>query len=699
MVSRWPLEKVRNIGIIAHIDAGKTTTTERILFYTGRTHKIGEVHEGEATMDWMPEERQRGITITAATTACFWRGHMINIVDTPGHVDFTIEVERSLRVLDGAITILEASSGVEPQSETVWRQADKYRVPRIIFINKMDKLGASFEHSLQSIRERLGVTPLVIQLPIGQEETFKGVIDLVTMKAIIWEKDHLGAEFEVLEIPEEYREASLKAREEMIETLAEFDEEMMEKYIEGEDFTEEDIRKAIRRVTLNLDAFPVLVGSAFKNKGVQPLLDAVVDYLPSPLDIPPVRGWHHETGEEVTLPTTEDGPLAALAFKIFTDPYVGKLTFVRVYSGKIEPGMTLYNPVRGTSERVSRILRMHADKREELEELAAGDIGVIAGYKNVRTGDTLCERDYPVVLESIETPEPVVSAAVFPKTQKDQDRLFDSLQKLAEEDPSFRVTYDEETGETVISGMGELHLEIIQSRLAREFKTHIDLGEPKVAYRETITLPVTTEGKFIRQTGGRGQYGHVIMEFEPLERGSGVVFEERLRGMNIPREFVPSIEKGFRAALEQGVLAKFPVTDIKAVLVDGSAHEVDSSDYAFQVAASIATKEALEKGKPILLEPVMRLEVTTPEEYMGDVIGDINRRRGIIQGIEDRRGAKLITALVPLSELLRYASHLRSITQGRASFYMEFHHYGEVPREIAEKVIESRKKVATSRSR
>ncbi len=698
-MSRWPLEKVRNIGIIAHIDAGKTTTTERILFYTGRTHKIGEVHEGEATMDWMPEERQRGITITAATTACFWRGHMINIVDTPGHVDFTIEVERSLRVLDGAVTILEASSGVEPQSETVWRQADKYRVPRIIFINKMDKLGASFEFSLQSIRDRLGVIPLVIQLPIGQEDTFKGVVDLIAMKAIVWEKDHLGAEFEVREIPEDLRDAAEAAREEMVETLAEFDDEIMEKYIEGDPLTEEDIRQAVRRVTLNLDAFPVLVGSAFKNKGVQPLLDAIVDFLPSPLDIPPVKGWNPETGEELELPTTEDGPLAALAFKIFTDPYVGKLTFVRVYSGKIEPGMTLYNPVRGTTERVSRIMRMHANKREELDELAAGDIGVIAGYKNVRTGDTLCERDYPVVLEAIETPEPVVSAAVFPKTQKDQDRLFDALQKLAEEDPSFRVTYDEETGETVISGMGELHLEIIQSRLAREFKTHIDLGEPKVAYRETITLPVTTEGKFIRQTGGRGQYGHVIMEFHPLERGSGVVFEEKLRGMNIPREFVPSIEKGFRAALEQGVLAKFPVTDIKAVLIDGSAHEVDSSDYAFQVAASIATKEALQKGNAILLEPIMRLEVTTPEEYMGDVIGDINRRRGIIQGIEDRRGAKLITALVPLSELLRYASHLRSITQGRASFYMEFSHYGEVPQEIAQKVIESRKKVAAARSR
>ena len=691
-MSRWPLERVRNIGIIAHIDAGKTTTTERILFYTGRTHKLGEVHEGEATMDWMPEERERGITITAATTACFWREHMLNIVDTPGHVDFTVEVERSLRVLDGAIAILEGSSGVEPQSETVWRQADKYRVPRIIFINKMDKMGASFERSVASIRDRLRVTPLILQLPIGEEEAFIGVVDLVEMNAIVWEKDHLGASFEIRPIPQEMQETAEAAREELVETVAELDEELLEHYIEGEEITPEILRAAIRRVTLNLDGFPVLVGSAFKNKGIQPLLDAVVEYLPSPLDIPPIQGVHQITGETVELPTSEDAPLAALAFKIVTDPYVGKLTFVRVYSGVITPGTPILNVNQGKVERVGRLLRMHADKREEIERIAAGDIGVLVGYKQVRTGDTLADSDLPVLLESIDAPEPVVSAAVFPKSQKDQDRLFDSLAKLAEEDPSFRVVYDDETGQTVISGMGELHLEIIQSRLAREFRTHIDLGEPEVAYRETIRQPVVAEGKFIKQTGGRGQYGHVWMRFEPLPRGSGVEFVEELKGMNIPREFVPSVEKGFRSALEKGVLARYPVTDIRAVLFDGSSHEVDSSDQAFQVAARIATRKALEEGGSVLLEPIMRVEVITPEEYMGDVIGDLNRRRGIIQGIEDHHGARKVSALVPLSEVLRYASELRSLTQGRAYFHMEFDHYGEVPREIAERVIARRKK-------
>ncbi len=691
---RVPIERIRNIGIMAHIDAGKTTTTERILYYTGRTYKIGEVHEGTATMDWMEQEKERGITITAAATTCFWRNHRINIIDTPGHVDFTIEVERSLRVLDGAITVLCAVGGVEPQTETVWRQADKYRVPRIVFVNKMDRVGADFFGAVDMIEERLGARPLVIQLPIGAEADFVGVVDLIGMKAIVWEEETLGAKYHYEDIPEDLRDMAQEYREKLLETLADVDEGIMEKYLEGEEISEEEIKAAIRKGTINLDIFPVLCGAAFKNKGVQPLLDAVVDFLPSPVDLPPVKGVNPETGEEEERYPSEDEPFCALAFKVMVDPFVGQLVYFRVYSGKMTSGDTVLNTRRGKRERIGRLLRMHANKREEITEVRAGDIAAAVGLKDVITGDTICDIKHPIVLEAMEFPEPVISVAIEPKTKADQDKLGNALSKLAQEDPSFRVRFDEETGQTLISGMGELHLEIIVDRLKREFKVDANVGKPHVAYKETIRKPAKAEGKYIKQTGGRGQYGHVILEIEPLEPGSGFVFEDHIVGGVIPKEFIPSVEKGVREAMETGVLAGYPMVDIKVKLVDGSYHEVDSSDLAFKIAASMAFKEAASKANPVLLEPIMKVEVIVPEEYMGEVIGDLNARRGKIQNIGERKNAKVIDALVPLGEMFGYATTLRSLTQGRGTFTMQFSHYEEVPQNVAQEIIGKKNKAA-----
>ncbi len=691
---RVPIERIRNIGIMAHIDAGKTTTTERILYYTGRTYKIGEVHEGTATMDWMEQEKERGITITAAATTCFWRNHRINIIDTPGHVDFTIEVERSLRVLDGAITVLCAVGGVEPQTETVWRQADKYRVPRIVFVNKMDRVGADFFGAVDMIEERLGARPLVIQLPIGAEADFVGVVDLIGMKAIVWEEETLGAKYHYEDIPEDLRDMAQEYREKLLETLADVDEGIMEKYLEGEEISEEEIKAAIRKGTINLDIFPVLCGAAFKNKGVQPLLDAVVDFLPSPVDLPPVKGVNPETGEEEERYPSEDEPFCALAFKVMVDPFVGQLVYFRVYSGKMTSGDTVLNTRRGKRERIGRLLRMHANKREEITEVKAGDIAAAVGLKDVITGDTICDIKHPIVLEAMEFPEPVISVAIEPKTKADQDKLGNALSKLAQEDPSFRVRFDEETGQTLISGMGELHLEIIVDRLKREFKVDANVGKPHVAYKETIRKPAKAEGKYIKQTGGRGQYGHVILEIEPLEPGSGFVFEDHIVGGVIPKEFIPSVEKGVREAMETGVLAGYPMVDIKVKLVDGSYHEVDSSDLAFKIAASMAFKEAASKANPVLLEPIMKVEVIVPEEYMGEVIGDLNARRGKIQNIGERKNAKVIDALVPLGEMFGYATTLRSLTQGRGTFTMQFSHYEEVPQNVAQEIIGKKNKAA-----
>jgi elongation factor G len=687
-----PLEKVRNIGIIAHIDAGKTTTTERILYYTGRIHKIGEVHEGAAEMDWMEQEKERGITITSATTTCFWREHRINIVDTPGHVDFTIEVERSLRVLDGAVTILCSVGGVQPQTETVWRQADKYRVPRIIFVNKMDRIGADFFKVVADVEEKLGAKPVPVQIPIGAEDEFKGVVDLITMKAIVWEEETLGAKYHYEEIPEELQELAQEWREKMLEAIADIDEEIMMKYLEGEEITEEEIKQALRRGTIELKFFPMLCGSAFKNKGVQPLLDAIVDYLPSPLDIPPVKGINPKTGEEEERPASYDAPFAALAFKILTDPYVGQLTFIRVYSGLMESGSYVYNATRDKKERLARILRMHANKREEIPVLGAGDIAAAVGLRETYTGDTLCDPEHPILLEAMEFPEPVISIAVEPKTKADQEKLSIALQKLAKEDPSFRVATDHETGQTIISGMGELHLEIIVDRLKREFGVEVNVGKPQVAYRETIKSEVTQEGKFIKQTGGRGQYGHVWLKIEPLERGKGFEFYETIKGGVVPKEYIPAVEAGVREAMETGVVAGYPMTDIKVTLFDGSYHEVDSSELAFKIAGSIAFKEGAKRANPVLLEPIMEVEVTTPEEFMGDVIGDLNKRRGRVQGMEARGNAQVIRALVPLAEMFGYATDLRSMTQGRATYIMKFSHYEEVPPNVAEQIIGERNK-------
>jgi elongation factor G len=677
-----PLERTRNIGIMAHIDAGKTTTTERILYYTGISYKIGEVHEGTAVMDWMVQEQERGITITSAATTCFWRDHRVNIIDTPGHVDFTIEVERSLRVLDGAVAVFCGVGGVEPQSETVWRQADRYGVPRIAFVNKMDRVGADFGRVVAEMRERLRANPVVLQLPLGSEEAFRGVIDLVGMKAIVWEDESLGARYRQEEIPAEEREAASAAREKLIEALADVSEQVMEKYLDGREITEEEIRAAIRTGTVQMKIVPVLCGSAFKNKGVQLLLDAVVDYLPSPLDVPPVKGVNPNNGKDEERLASDSDPFTALAFKIMSDPYVGTLTFLRVYAGVMTTGSYVYNSVKGKKERIGRLLKMHANKREEIKEVYAGDIAAAVGLRDTTTGDTLCDESKPIVLERMEFPDPVISIAIEPKTKADQERLGGSLHKLATEDPSFRISTNPETGQTLISGMGELHLEIIVDRLLREFKVDANVGKPQVAYKETIRKAVEQESKFIRQTGGRGQYGHVVLRIEPLPPAGGFQFVDATKGGVIPREYIPAIEKGVKEAMESGVLAGYPVVDVKASVTFGSYHEVDSSEIAFKIAGSMAFKEAMGKASPVILEPIMSLEVVTPEDFMGEVISDINRRRGRIAGQEPRGRTQVISGTVPLAEMFGYATDLRSRTQGRATFTMQFSHYEPVPKGI-----------------
>jgi elongation factor G len=689
MPREYPLEKTRNIGIMAHIDAGKTTTTERILYYTGRIHRMGEVHEGSATMDFLPQERERGITITSAATTCFWKGHRINIIDTPGHVDFTVEVERSLRVLDGAIALFCAVGGVEPQSETVWRQANKYRVPRIAFVNKMDRVGADFFNVVNMIRERLGANPVPIQLPMGQGELFTGIIDLIKMKAVVYKEETLGATWEEFDIPKELVDMAVEYRTKMLESVSEFDDTLLVKYLDGEEISEDEIKSAIRKATLEFKIVPVLCGSAFKNKGIQRLLDAVVDYLPSPLDINngQVIGHHPFKDDKVVRQVSDDEKFTALAFKIMTDPYVGKLTFIRVYSGTLKSGSYVYNSTQGKKERVGRILRMHANHREDVEEAYAGDIVALVGLRNTKTGDTLCSEDDPILLERMEFPEPVISVAIEPKTKADQDKLGEALSKLMDEDPTFRVTVDEETGQTLISGMGELHLEIIVDRLRREFRVEANIGKPQVAYKETIRKKARAEGKFIRQTGGRGQYGHVWIEIEP-NRGKGYEFIDAIVGGVIPKEFIPAVDQGIREAMQNGIIAGYPVVDVKVTLFDGSYHEVDSSDLAFKIAASIAFKEAAKQAEPVLLEPIMEVEVVTPDEYLGDVIGDLNSRRGRIEGINMRKDGQVVKALVPLAEMFGYATRLRSITQGRAIYTMQFHHYEEVPQQIADMIIE-----------
>ena len=682
-----PLEKTRNIGIMAHIDAGKTTTTERILYYTGVSHKIGEVHEGTATMDWMEQEQERGITITSAATTCTWKDHRVNIIDTPGHVDFTIEVERSLRVLDGAVAVFCSVGGVEPQSETVWRQADKYRVPRIAFINKMDRVGADFFRGVSMIKDRLKANPVPIQLPVGAEDTYKGIIDLVEMKAIIWDEESLGAKYHEEPIPANLEELAVEYREKMIEEISSHDDVLMEKYLGGEELTNDEIRAAIRKATIDIQICPVLCGSAFKNKGVQHLLDAVVDYLPAPVDIPAIKGVDADTEAEIERKASDDEPFAALAFKIMTDPFVGQLCFFRVYSGVLSSGSYVYNSTKGKKERIGRILKMHANKREEIKEVMAGDIAAAVGLKYTTTGDTLCPEDKAVILESIEFPEPVISIAIEPKTKADQEKLGTSLAKLASEDPSFRVRTDEETGQTIISGMGELHLEIIVDRLMREFKVEANVGKPQVAYRETISKKVKVEGKFVRQSGGRGQYGHVWLEVEPQEPGKGYEFVDAIKGGVVPREYIPAVDKGIQEALDNGVLAGFPVVDIKVTLIDGSYHEVDSSEMAFKIAGSMGFKEGCSKASPVLLEPIMSVEVVVPEEYMGDVIGDLNSRRGRIMGMENRAGAQVVGAMVPLAQMFGYATDLRSATQGRATYTMTFDHYEQVPKSVSEEIV------------
>lgn len=686
-LSRFPLEKTRNIGIMAHIDAGKTTTTERILYYTGVTYKIGEVHEGTAVMDWMVQEQERGITITSAATTCYWKDHRINIIDTPGHVDFTIEVERSLRVLDGAVAAFDSVAGVEPQSETVWRQANKYGVPRIAFMNKMDRVGADFFMSVKSMVDRLGANPVAVQIPIGAEDKFRGPIDLVRMKAIYFDDETLGAKYVEDEIPEDLMPQATEYREKMIEALADIDEGIMEKFLGGDEVSPEEIREALRKGTVELKLTPVICGSAFKNKGVQILLDAIVDYLPSPLDVPAVTVVNPSDDSEITRNANDSDPFSALAFKVMTDPYVGQLTFMRVYSGVLTAGSYVFNSSKDSRERVGRLLRMHANKREEIKEVTAGDIAAAVGLKSTLTGDTLCDEKSPIILESIEFPEPVISVAVEPKTKADQEKLSQSLAKLAQEDPSFRVSYNEETGQTLIAGMGELHLEIIVDRLLREFKVGANVGKPQVAYRETIKTGAKAEGKFVRQSGGRGQYGHVYIELEPVEAGNGFEFVNKIVGGTIPREYIPAVEKGIKEAMDTGVLAGYPVVDIKATLYDGSYHEVDSSEMAFKIAGSMAFKDACHKAKPVLLEPIMSVEVVTPEEYMGEVMGDLNSRRGKIQSMEKRGNAQIIKSEVPLSEMFGYATDLRSKTQGRATYTMQFSHYEDVPKGIADTII------------
>ncbi len=684
------LDRVRNIGIMAHIDAGKTTTTERILYYTGRTHKMGEVHEGAATMDWMVQEQERGITITSAATTCFWRDHRINIIDTPGHVDFTVEVERSLRVLDGAVALFDSVAGVQPQSETVWRQADKYDVPRIAFINKMDRTGADFFHAVRTMVDRLGARPVALQIPIGSEDRYEGHVDLITMKAIRY-VDPLGQTWEEDDIPPELVEQATSYHHDLIEAVADHDEEIMLAFLEDEPIEPEQLRAAVRKATLDISITPVLLGSAFKNKGVQPLLDAVIDYLPAPVDIPPVHGSDPRTGTEVSRRADLDEPFSALAFKVMSDPFVGKHTYFRVYSGRLKSGSYVYNTTTGQRERVGRLLQMHANHREELAEIGAGAIASAVGLKRTTTGDTLCDPDHPVLLESIDFPEPVIDVAVEPKTKADQDKLSAALQRLAEEDPTFRVRSNEETGQTIIAGMGELHLEIIVDRLMREFKVDANIGKPQVAYRETVRNAVSgVHGRFVRQSGGRGQFGHVVLDLDPLEAGGGYEFVNKIVGGSIPREYIPSVDLGIQEAMESGVLAGFPVVDVKVTLVDGSYHEVDSSEMAFKVAGSIGFKEAAARAKPVLLEPVMAVEVVTPEEYMGDVIGNINSRRGHIEGMEPRGNSQVIRARVPLSEMFGYATDVRTMSQGRATYTMQFQNYQEVPQSIAERLRESR---------
>jgi len=687
-LSRFSLEKTCNIGIMAHIDAGKTTTTERILYYTGVTYKIGEVHDGTAVMDWMVQEQERGITITSAATTCYWKDYKINIIDTPGHVDFTIEVERSLRVLDGAVAVFDAVAGVEPQSETVWRQADKYGVPRIAFLNKMDRVGADFFMSVNSMIERLGAKPVPVQIPIGAEDVFRGSIDLVGMKAIYFDDETLGANYTEGEIPEEMLPKAHEYREKMIEALADVDDTIMEKYLSREEINVEEIKKVLRKGTLDLKITPVICGSSFRNKGVQLLLDSIVDYLPSPLDIPPVAGTVPGTDSVIVRHANDESePFSALAFKVMTDPFVGQLTFIRVYSGVLSAGSYVYNSTKDIKERVGRLLKMHANKREEMKEVSAGDIAAVVGLKSTLTGDTLCDEKNPIILEAMEFPEPVMSVAIEPKTKADQEKLSQSLSKLAQEDPSFKVSFNEETNQTIISGMGELHLEIIVDRLLREFKVGANVGKPQVAYKETIRVGAKAEGKFIRQTGGRGQYGHVLIEIEPLEPGKGFEFENKIVGGSIPREYVPAVHKGIKEAVDRGILAGYPMVDIRARLYDGSYHEVDSSEMAFKIAGSMAFKEAAKKAKPVLLEPVMGIEVVTPEEYMGDVIGDLNSRRGRIQNIERRGNAQVIKSQAPLAEMFGYATDLRSKTQGRATYTMQFSHYDEVPKGVSEGII------------
>jgi len=681
---------VRNIGIMAHIDAGKTTTTERILFYTGVTHKIGEVHDGAATMDWMAQEQERGITITSAATTCEWDNHHINIIDTPGHVDFTIEVERSLRVLDGAVGVFCAVGGVEPQSETVWRQADKYHVPRIAFVNKMDRIGARYFEVVDEIAERLGHHAVPINLPIGNEENFKGIIDLVKMKAVLWHDEAMGAQYDVEEIPADLADQAQEYREKLLDAVLVHDDALMESYLEGADIDEAALKACIRKAVVNIDMIPVLCGTAFKNKGVQTLLDAVVDYMPAPTDVPAIKGVSpdDETRED-TRPSSDDAPFAALAFKVMTDPFVGTLTFFRVYSGVLEAGSYVTNSTKDKKERIGRILQMHANERKEIKEVRAGDIAAAVGLKSTTTGDTLCIESSPIILERMEFPEPVISVAIEPKTKADQEKMGIALSKLAAEDPSFRVRTDEETGQTIISGMGELHLEIIVDRMKREFAVEANVGKPQVAYRETIRNSVRAEGKFVRQSGGRGQYGHVWLEIEPQEPGTGFVFEDKIVGGAVPREYIGAVGKGIEEAMQNGILAGFPMVDVKAALVDGSYHDVDSSKMAFKIAGSMGFKEGAAKAKPVLLEPIMKVEVVTPEDYMGDIVGDLNRRRGTIQGMHDRSGAKVVDAHVPLSEMFGYSTQLRSMSQGRANYTMQFEHYEEVPTNITKEIIAS----------
>lgn len=686
-------EQTRNIGIMAHIDAGKTTTTERILYYTGVTHRIGEVDEGSATMDWMEQEKERGITITSAATTCFWKDHRINIIDTPGHVDFTIEVERSLRILDGAVAVFCSVGGVEPQSETVWRQADKYSIPRVAFINKMDRTGADFQGCVHMMMDRLKTNPLIIQLPIGKEEDFKGIIDLVTMKALIYDPHGLGAHFEILDIPEALLPEAVKQREILIERLAECDESLMEKYIEGGQISEDELKRALRNMTLQLKGTPVLCGAAFRNKGVQPLLDAIINYLPSPLDVPPVKGVDLK-GHELTFSAHNGHPLSALAFKIMNDPYTGQLTFFRIYSGSLKSGDSVFNTTKGKRERIGRLVKMHANKREEIQEVSAGDIFAAVGLKYTTTGDTICDEKQPIILESMNFPKPVISIAVEPKTKGDLEKLGTSLQKLALEDPSFKVKTDEETGQTILSGMGELHLEIIVDRLLREFKVEANVGKPQVAYRETITKKIQSEGRFIRQSGGRGQYGHVWLTLEPQTPGEAFEFVNRIVGGAIPREYIPAVEKGIVEAMEKGVLAGFPMVDIKVTLTDGSYHEVDSSEMAFKIASSMGFKKGARQASPILLEPLMSIEIITPEEFMGQVVSDLNSRRGKTTRVEYRGGTNVIVGEVPLANMFGYATDLRSLTQGRATFTLQFFHYSPVPQSVSEEILSELKRVA-----